>query len=236
MTDNLPERREEETPSERISYYNSSFYQRENVDTDPVVAGRRIKPSRQCKICRLVPNLIEQGYTFYEATDAEQDFYRFVYTFWSADDMARWLKRTHNYDVAHDSVNRHIHKHIPDPNVAMLERVKSYKPEFMNKKFFSQLADTMKLAGMKYQAGVSTGAIQITTADFIAISKTLKDWQGFLSDLQEDKTDEFMEAVALAIEKTLAPHPELRDQFTNTFREELEKIENRNENMEDEGV
>lgn len=220
MTDNLPANREEIVLSN-----GNQFYQREESDEVPFVAGRRIRPNRMCKVCRLVPDLIGEGYTFEEASDTEQDFYRFVYTFWSAEEISRWLKRSHNHSVSHDSISRHISQHVPDPSVAMLDRVKSYRPEFMNKKFFLGLADTMKLAMMRYQGAVATGMEPISASEFIAIAKTLKEWQEFLSELQEDKTDLFMEAVSNAIDRVLEPHPRIREEFVQIFREELERID-----------
>jgi hypothetical protein len=225
----LPEIRVDGTPSERISYQSNSFYQRESPKSGLIVAGRNVKPVRNCLICSFVPRLMEKGYTFYEAVDAEQDLYRFIYTFWTSSEISRWLKRTYDYEASHDSVSRHINKHIPDPNLAMLDRVKGYKPNYMNKAFFNNLADTMKLYIMRYQAGIATGSIPLNTNDFITVAKTLKDWQGFLSEMQGDKTDMFMDAIGKSIEKTLAPYPEVREAFIATFREELAKIDKEQE-------
>lgn len=226
--DNLPEIVEDRAAD--ISFYNSKFYQRDSEDDIPVVAGRRIKPSRACKVCKLVPELIElNDYTWYEAIDAEQDMYRFIYTFWSAEDISKWLKGTHEYNVSHDAISRHIKKHIVDPQSAAIQRALAYRPDFMNKKFFTQMADTMKLGIMKYQAGIATGAIPVSTNDFLAIAKLLKDWQDFLSEMQEDKTDLFMQAVGNSIERALEPYPEIKNEFVEIFREELEKIEKEEE-------
>jgi hypothetical protein len=225
---NLPEVVQNDESS--LVFYNTHFYSRKRDDESPLVANRRIKPNRVCRLCKLVPTLMdEHGYTWEEATDVEKDMYKFIYTFWPAEDIARWLKDTHEYQTSHDAVSRHIKKHIVDPGTAALERVRSYRPEFMNKKFFLQLTDTMKLSMSNYAAGVATGAIPMSHADFIAMAKLLRDWQGFIQEMQEDKTDLFMEAVGNAIEKTLAPYPEIKKEFVAIFQEELEKIEKEEE-------
>lgn len=239
-SDNLPEKREEESydvveqqQERNISYHSSHFYERGDIDEPPKIAGRHIKPSRACKVCKLVPELIDRGYSFLEATDAEQDLYRYIYTFWSAEDISRWLKKTHAYEVSHDSISRHINQHVPDPNLAMLERVRTYRPEFMNKRFFNNLADTMKLSVLRYQASLATGAVPLTTTEFVTVAKTLKEWQEFLSDMNRDDTDRFMQAVGAAIVRVLDPYPDLKDQFLAAFREELEKIEEEENNQDD---
>ncbi len=230
--DNLPERRDEDLPEiSRQSgggFHSSGFYQRREEDDTPVVNNRRLKPHRACKICRLVPALMsrdEDPYTFHEATDAEADLYRFIYTFWSAEDISRWLKRTHGYDAAHDSVSRHISSHIPDPSLAMLDRVRSYRPDFMSKRFFLNLADTMKLSVMKYQANLATGEIPLSTTEFLQVARTLKEWQDFLGDLQKGDTDLLMRAVGNAMNRVLDPHPELKEKFMEILSEELAKID-----------
>lgn len=232
MTDNLPDRREEDLPditrASGVSFHSSGFYQRSEADETPQVNGRRLKPHRACKVCTMVPKLMDRAenpYTFHEAVDAETDLYRFIYTFWSASDISRWLKRTHEYDVAHDSISRHISSHCPDPNLAMLDRVKSYQPDFMQKRFFLGLADTMKLSVMKYQAHLATGEIPLSTAEFLQVAKMLKEWQEFLGELQKDDTDKMMQAVGKAMNEVLDPHPELKEQFMLILKQELEKID-----------
>lgn len=211
--------------SELARITGDNFYRRSEEDNAPTIMNRAVKPVTQCKLCSLVPKLIDRGYTFEEATDVEKDLYRFIYTFWSPDEIARWLKRSHDYQISHDSVTRHTNQHIPDPNLAMLDRVKSYRPDFMNKKFFLNVADTMKLSLMKYQSSIATGNQEISTADFLNIAKTLKEWQDFIGELQEDRTDLFMQAVGNAIEEVLNPHPEIKEKFIKTFRAEVDRLE-----------
>lgn len=227
--DNLPEVIEE-GGSREVSFYNTQFYLRSPNDDVPEVAGRRIKPSRACRLCKLVPELMDQNdYTWHEAVDVEQDLYKFIYTFWNAEDIARWLRDTHDYQTSHDAISRHIKKHIVDPGTAALDRVRAYRPDYMNKKFFGQMADTMKLHITKYMAGVATNAVPMSHADFIATAKLLKEWQSFLTEMQEDKTDLFMKAVGIAIERALEPYPDIKEEFIAIFKEELEKIEKEEE-------
>lgn len=238
--DNLPSRRDEDVPAVReeldpdpmVVFRSTNFYERNLNDETPMVQGRRLKPHRACKICTVVPKLMERdvnSYTFEEATDVEADLYRFIYTFWSAEEIARWLRKTHEYDVAHDSVSRHISSHIPDPNIAMLDRVRAYRPDFMSKRFFMGLADTLKLSAMKYQANLATGAIPLSTSEFLQVARLLKEWQEFLGDLQKDDTDKLMSCVGAAMQKVLEPHPELQEQFMSALREELQKLEEEQE-------
>jgi hypothetical protein len=231
MTDNLPDRREEAEIEEpqvvtgAIYGYAEHFYSREEGEP-PVIQNRRIRLEPRCLVCRLVPKLMEeQEYTFEEATDVERDLYRFIYTFWSAAEISRWLRKSHNFEVSHDSVSRHISKHVPDPNVAMIDRVKTYRPDFMNKQFFLNIADVMKLGIMRHAEAVSTGVVPMTTSEFLQVAKVLKDWQEFLGDIQSDKTEKIINAIGETVVEVLAPYPELSEEFSNKFRERLEKIE-----------
>jgi len=234
MTDNTPARREDNLPTRRnsrttpntYSFGNDNFYYREDENEAPVVLERRVRLDGRCKMCTLVPTLIENGYSFEEATDVERDFYQKVYTFWPATDIARWLKHSHDLKIAHDSVSNHITKHITDPQAAMADRIKQYKPDYMNKQFFGQLADTMKLTVLKFQQRVALGEIEIGVADFINVSKMLREWQDFLGALNEDKTDLILQAVGETLEEVLGPHPDIHEQFTTRFSDRLEELEN----------
>lgn len=239
MSDNTPARRENNTPSRSrdrtprsYSFGDETFYNRVEGEA-PYVVGRQLKLVHQCKLCTIVPTLMEdKGYTFEEATDTERDLYQMIYTMWTAQDIAKWARRQHELDISHDSVTRHISRHIPDPQIAMLDRVKTYRPDFMNKKFFMNMADTMKLAIMKYQGRIATGSEPLSTSDFLAIAKTLKDWQEFLGEIQSDKTERILEIVGETLTEVLDPYPEIKDEFTNKFRQKLEALET--EEFEDE--
>ncbi len=230
---NLPAEREdgeiekqevEERPSS--GWESDHFYTRRSIDDVPVVVQRPVKLSAKCKMCRLVPNLMEENdYTFEMATDVERDFYRFVYTFWSAREITAWLKKTHEYEVSHQAVSNHISSHVPSPHTAMRDRIIRYQPDYMNKQFFSHIADTMKMIVLKFQGQVMAGEVPMSMSEFLKVIETLKTWQEFLGDISQDKTDMIIQAVGDTLEEVLGEHQEIYDKFSSRFAERLEELE-----------
>lgn len=187
----------------------------------PVINGRDIKYVDTCKMCNLVSNLVnKQEYEWDDAVQVEADVYRMIYSMWSASDVARWLNDAHEYNVAHDSVSRHINKHIPDPVIAFYERIRAYGAGHTQKKFVKEMAETMRLTATQFRNDVISGAIEIKPSDFVKIFETLKEWD----ELSENSEQKILTAVFNTMNEVITDET-LKAKFDYHLRQELERLD-----------
>lgn len=197
------------------------FYYRRDETTPPVIRGHDIRFEKRCKGCSLVANLQGLGHSYEEAMNAEKIFYRMIYTFCDAMEISDWLSESYDYEIAHDSISRHIKRHIPDPNVVFLERVRRYRPQYMQERFVDVLLETMRLTMMQYQSDLVHGAVEIKPSDFVKVAQVYKEWQ---QDKSEGMESQFMSALKETLNEVL--DDDQMGEFEKTFREKLENIEN----------
>lgn len=206
------------------SYRGLDSFHHERGEDAPVVRGRQIKHVKACRVCSLVRNLEAQGYTFDEAVDVESNVYRLIYSMWDASEIARWLNRVHDYEISHDSVNRHINNHIPDPAVAFMERVRSYGSSHMSKQFIKKMTDTMRLTAEQFRQDILTGAVEIKPSDFIKIFEVLREWD----ELSGNREETILSAVITAMDEIIEDE-DLKKKVKGKIIQELERVDNEQE-------
>lgn len=197
-----------------------SLYQRDSNREIPIVNNREIRYVPQCLLCNLVKNLIEKGHIQDEAIQAEEDMYRMIYLMWDAQDIAAWLEDAHNYKVSHDSVSRHIRKHIPDPTVAFYERIRSYGANHEQHRFVKNMAETMRMTASQFRQDVISGNVEIKPTDFVKIFQTLREWD----ELNEKTEEKVIRAVVTVVDEVIQDE-ELRAHFDMRLRQELEAMD-----------
>jgi hypothetical protein len=151
---------------------------------------------------------------------------------WGAEEISHWLFRNHEFSVSHDAISSHIRKHIPDPNIVMIERVKSYRPDIMNKKFFRNVSDTMKMSIFQFQEDVLSGRRRLDPQEFLKMVQALRDWQDILGEDEvaaQSHVNVVIDAMSKAMEEVMEDYPKLKKELIVTFREKLSEIEEEHE-------
>lgn len=201
------------------------FFHHAPDKNQPTISGRDIRYVPTCKMCNIVNNLVnDYGYDWDEAVRVESDVYRMIYFMWSASDIARWLNENVQYDIKHDSVSRHMNRHIPDPTIAFYERIRAYGAGNTQKKFIKEMAETMRLTATQFRNDVISGATEIKPGDFVKIFETLREWD----EISESSEQKIFTAVHNTINAVLEDET-LKAKFEYQFREELERLEDLDE-------
>ncbi len=196
------------------------FYDRRPGDKTPLIKGESPRYDSRCKICSLVRRLQkDQEYTFHEAVAVEEMVYRMYHNFWDHYEIADWLTKTHKYDISHDSVSRHANRHMIDPRTAFLERVRNYRPDHMQPRFFQSMAETMRMGIMQFREDLIAGRVEIKPKDFLAMIEVYREWQ---EQSAGDLEGNLMDAVVGALEDLDLP-PEYVVEFKQNFRRRLEE-------------
>jgi hypothetical protein len=198
------------------------FYNRNPGDNLPTVRGRVPRPDRRCRVCSLVENLqTENGYTEEEAIDVERHVYHMIHSFWDSYEIADYLRVSVGYQISHDSISNHIAKHIPDPSIAFMERVRGYRPTYMKPRFMKNVTETMRLVLIQFRDDVLHGRVEIKPQDFLKVAEVFKEWS---QEMEQDPSEQLMSAVVGALEDLELPDTDV-EKFKRSFRERLQEME-----------
>lgn len=186
----------------------------------PNSRGETPRPVKSCRLCTLREELSKEGRSQEEIEYIEASLYRMIYSFWDLKDILSFLNDEHGMNLGYTSLYRHVTAHIPDPDLALLNRIRSYRPQHMNGRFMHNVAETMRLALMKFREELAQGNIKVTTSDFVRIAELYKEWS---EDLAGDPEGTIM----LAIERTISEvmGEEERSKFIAALRKNLEELD-----------
>ncbi len=149
-----------------------------------------------------------------------------LYSMWSAVEVADWLGRAHNYSVSHDSVSRHSREHIPDPRMALVDRVRSYGPSSTDRRFFEHILEVMRLSIFQFAEDVLDRQVEVKPKDFLAIAETYREWRDEMRST-ENTEGPMMRALMETITETMTPAE--AETFKETLRTKIERAQSREE-------
>jgi hypothetical protein len=167
----------------------------------------------------------ENEFTEEEAIAVEEHVYQMIHAFWDAYEIADYLRGSVGYRVSHDSISNHTAKHIPDPRIAFMERVRNYRPGYMQPRFMKNITETMRLVLVQFRDDVLAGRVEIKPQDFLKVAEVFKEWT---DQMAGDPSEMLMAAVVGALEDLDLPDTDV-ERFKESFRQRLSTLEQENE-------